>query len=182
MYMFILLVMVFIASTIVIIVGLNTDEENKVVIWLFGGFTIIIIGFYTYAKMTCGPNYFDVRVMKPMAEKISDYIVKNGIPKSLKDIPNLPYELERCQMKTNQDSSRTELCSINNYIEVIFDYGEFAIDKINYKEAHLEMKNYVSKTGLLADFTNNDNSSFILDGEIGIYSSKTSAICNSMRQ
>jgi hypothetical protein len=35
--------------------------------------------------------------MKPMAEKIADYIVENGIPESLKDIPDLPYRLEGCE-------------------------------------------------------------------------------------
>ena len=48
-------------------------------------------------SLFCGPNMSDVKVMKPMAQKISDYIVKNGIPESLKDIPDLPYGLEGCK-------------------------------------------------------------------------------------
>jgi hypothetical protein len=81
----------------VIVAGLKTSNDSKLVVKLFLGLSIFIGGFYVYAKMTCGPNSADVKVMKPMAEKISAYIVKNGIPKSLKDIPDLPYGLEGCE-------------------------------------------------------------------------------------
>lgn len=60
--------------------------------FVFGWF-----GFNAYYHHACGPNSSDVKVMKPMAEKISAYIVKNGIPESLKDIPDLPYGLEGCE-------------------------------------------------------------------------------------
>jgi len=145
-------------------------------------FIVSLVMFNAYYNFTCGPNSADVKVMKPMAEKISAYIVKNGIPESLQDIPDLPYGLEGCKSKINQDNSKTEICVTNRNIDVIFDYGEFTIDKINYKEAHLEMRNDVSETGLLAAFTNNDNSTFILDGQIKLYSGKTSGICNTLKQ
>ena len=57
---------------------------------------LVVVRFFS-----CGTNstYInkDVKIMKPMAEKISSYIVKNGIPESLKGIPNLPYKLEGCE-------------------------------------------------------------------------------------
>ena len=55
------------------------------------------LGYSHIYKITCGPNAQDVKVMKPMAKAISGYIVKNGIPASLSNIPNLPYELQDCK-------------------------------------------------------------------------------------
>ena len=74
---------------------------SKWTLKLFGVFlAVAVIGSmafsYKYQK-ECGPDSADVKVMKPMAKAISDYIVKHGIPKSLSEIPNLPYRLEGCE-------------------------------------------------------------------------------------
>jgi len=53
-----------------------------------------------YFEKECGPNPEDVKVMKPQAEVITNYILENGIPKSLSEIPGLPYGLEGCESKT----------------------------------------------------------------------------------
>jgi hypothetical protein len=65
----------------------------KILGWIIAT-PFIILALYALLRVAfCGPNQSDVRVMKPMAEAISHYISKNGIPDSLEDIPNLPYKL-----------------------------------------------------------------------------------------
>ncbi len=55
---------------------------------------IVLLNYYVVK--TCGPNSKDVELMTPQAEVITKYILKNGIPKFMADIPNLPYKLENC--------------------------------------------------------------------------------------
>ena len=86
-------VVLFILSVLVALV----TQKPIVIVSVVGGFVLGVFGFNALYHHTCGPNSADVKVMKPMAEKISDYIVKNGIPKSLKDIPDLPYGLVGCR-------------------------------------------------------------------------------------
>lgn len=65
---------------------------------------LIALALYAAARMMmCKPDREVVRVATPMAEKIADYIVKHGVPKSLKDIPNLPYELEGCEVSVKYE-------------------------------------------------------------------------------
>jgi len=146
-------------------------------------FIVNLVMFNAYYNFTCGPNSADVKVMKPMAEKISDYIVKHGIPKSLKDIPDLPYGLEGCERDKEFDYQ--ENCKIENkMMNLYFKHGKYTIDDKIYEEANLEMRHVVNnttKTGLLMEFEKKNNS-FVQVDEVKIYSGKTDGICNSMRQ
>jgi hypothetical protein len=166
------IVILFVISVIVT----NKDKIHTIIIVTIGA-------FYLFSKIYCGPNYFDVRVMKPMAEKISDYIVKNGIPESLKDIPDLPYGLEGCERDKEFDYQ--ENCKIENkMMNLYFKHGKYTIDDKIYEEANLEMRHVVNnttKTGLLMEFEKKNNS-FVQVDEVKIYSGKTDGICNSMRQ
>ena len=60
---------------------------------------LFYIGGFHYAhtyKRQCSPNAEDIKLMTPQAEVITNYILQNGIPKSMAEIPNVPYKLENC--------------------------------------------------------------------------------------
>jgi len=71
----------------------------KVLGWIIAT-PFILLALFAFARfVSCGPNWEVVRVAKPVAKIIADDIVKNGIPKSLKNIEGLPYVLEGCERK-----------------------------------------------------------------------------------
>jgi len=76
------------------VLHLGGRKEAWIVI---GSFVFGLWFFSIYYQHTCEPNKEDVKVMKPMAEAIRDYIVKHGVPERLEEIPNLPYRLENCK-------------------------------------------------------------------------------------
>jgi hypothetical protein len=118
----------------------------------------------------CGPNSSDVKVMKPMAEKISDYIVKNGIPESLEDIPNLPYELKDCKKIVKG----TELCSYSTLF--IVDASKF------WNTFRIDIKNKHSQTGIYYELEFDKEKQIWRKKQNASYSSKTSGICSPMKQ
>ena len=64
------------------------------------GISIAVMILYVgYVKFSCGPNPFVVRTATPIMEKIADYIVENGLPERLDEIPDLPYKLKECTKK-----------------------------------------------------------------------------------
>jgi len=82
---------------IVFLIVLPFVVKDKRIFFLWiGGLAVWIIGLTVLNRIACGPNSHDVKIMKPQAKVIVDYIVKNGIPKSLGDIPDLPYVLVEC--------------------------------------------------------------------------------------
>ena len=136
-------------------------------------FVLGMSGHLIYYKHTCGPNKKDVSVMKPMAEAISNYIVKNGIPKSLEDIPDLPYELEGC----NKVQDNVEDCYFysnkSRYFLRLYELSE---------GLSIEIENTVTRTGIYRDFRKNNKKNQWLFIEEKSFSSKTTGICNPMRQ
>ena len=176
----IILVLIVLFGIAAIVAGVMM--EFKGIIMVVASFVFGWFGFNAYYHHACGPNRSDVKVMKPMAEAISNYIVKHGIPESLKNIPDLPYRLEGCERDKEFDYQ--ENCKFKNKtIELYFRHGKYTIDNKVYEEADLEMRHVVNnttETGLLMGFEKKKGI-FTLKGK-KIYSGKTSGICKPWRQ
>ncbi len=89
----ILMVMI-IVMVVVLFVKLVKQKQVKN---LLISYVVILGGYHLLISQKCGPNSADVKAMKPQAEVITNYILKHGIPKSIAEIPNLPYPLDRCE-------------------------------------------------------------------------------------
>jgi len=136
-------------------------------------YIVSLVGFNYFYNYTCGANNAEVKVMKPMAQKISDYIVKNGIPKSLKDIPDLPYGLEECK-KTQENLEQCIFYKNNKEYEAeIYILGN----------VYIEIYCKKTETGLRYELEKNTTSNqwIILEKDI-TYSSKSFGICDPMNQ
>lgn len=71
----------------------------KILGWIIAT-PFILLALYALLRFAfCRPNYFVVKTATPMVEKIAEHIVEHGIPESLEQIPNLPYELKGCKRK-----------------------------------------------------------------------------------
>jgi hypothetical protein len=150
----------------------------------------------------CGPNSSDVKVMKPMAEAIISYIEKNDIPKNIEDIPDLPYKI-KCKTETRYlvySEEDSEYRETNNIAEATdIDIHQ----KCTFKEEGFYINTHVThdlkkfdKPGDIDIYIGNSKSktwgrlSFEYDGKrtkfaykkIKFGSSKTSGICNPMKQ
>lgn len=173
-------------------------------------YVVSFMMFHYYYKYACGPNRIDVKVMQPMAEKISDYIVKYGIPKSLKDIPDLPYNLEGCKKNItfkkytgsedidvyNQDEAtykiEEENCIYSNYgrIYKVGTYLNQDFTDTKFKYLNLKIYRDESKTGVAYDLEYDQKNrkwkmEHSLDEKyqnIRIYDNKTSGICHQLKQ
>jgi len=134
-----------------------------------------------------------------MAEKISAYIVKHGIPERLEDIPDLPYKLEGCERKVafkkhltvktidvNKSKDATyksisEKCKYSYQdrayqVRIFFEY--YYEDKMF--GGSLYLNNWESETGIRYAFDSANPK--ILDNTPHFYSGKSTGICNPMRQ
>jgi len=139
---------------------------------------LYIIGaiFMKSYNKECSPNKEDIAIMKPMAEKIADYIVANGIPKSLEDIPDLPYEVEGCE---------------NNYKCYFIKENKYKVtfgSPINNTVYELNIYSEVGNTGIDYFFMRKDERIIFHNmhgfGNLknpNIYSNNTIGICNPMR-
>ena len=168
---------VFILLAIVLLLYILFSKRKKRAVLISLG---IIVLYHLYVTYTCGPDPRDVRVMKPMANAISDYIVKHGIPKSLSEIPGLPYKLEGCKKKEGFPYSL--FCTFNK------DYSVEFADDPNHRYYSVNFYAPNSSTGMDIDFKVVDGNRLILEKSTPrlpnphIYSSKITGICNPMRQ
>ncbi len=156
-----------ILAVLALVVAIVLRRYLKIVFPLL---VVCIGGFYIYAKIHCGPDPKDVAVIKPMAEAIGNYVVKHGIPESLEEIPDLPYELEGCE-----DIDDEKICHYKkDFAYVVRIYTPIT------NELVIEIFNQNSKTGIQYWFKVN-NTKIVLERKGNAYSSKTSGICNPMR-
>ena len=75
----------------------------KILGWVVALPFIALALFVAARFMMCRPDGEVVRVATPMVEKIADYIVEHGVPESLADIYDLPYELEGCKVSVKYE-------------------------------------------------------------------------------
>lgn len=69
----------------------------KILGWIIAT-PLILLALYAVLRFAfCRPSYFTVKTATPMVKKIADHIVAHGIPESLEQIPDLPYELKGCK-------------------------------------------------------------------------------------
>jgi len=171
-------VLMALVAALIIYISLAPRKKRALIIS-----AVILGGYLLYVRLACGPDPRDVKVMKPMAEAISEYIVKHGVPKSLEDIPGLPYRLEGCETKMEL-GSRKETCALQykpRKIDIYFTYSKPIVDGKEYEDVFLKMRNSNSETGSIVEL-HKGNNGFKLVRKIKYYSGKTSGICNPMRQ
>ena len=157
-------------------------------------YIVSLVGFNYFYNYTCGANSADVKVMKPMAQKISDYIIKNGIPESLKDIPDLPYGLVGCKKEItyadagytprtyrtekSQWEEKVEICHFKN-ITLRFRLAKDLIQKDATWNGSLIMDSS-HDTGLWMEIEEHDNEK-IYFGKMS-FSGSTKGICRPWKQ
>lgn len=168
---FIYIAILVILFGVLVVVGGNRGIKGVGVSILV--YIVSLVGFNYFYNYTCGDNSADVKVMKPMAQKISDYIVKNGIPESLKDIPDLPYGLEGCE----REQENLEQCIFHK------NNKEYEAEIYILGNMDITIRCRKSKTGLRYELENNTTSNqwTILEKDIA-YSGKSSGICDPMNQ
>jgi len=163
---------------------------------IFGWFIVtifIFVGIFAVLRFVyCGPNYSDMRKMNSMINAIGNYIVGHGIPKSLKDIPNLPYKLSGCKKNEYFKDNKGYDCISNDEARwhKIEEECHFENIKLEFWTSK-DLKNpkidggikMVSdnKTVMSEGFEAKNGKTFELD-KIHVGSYKNSGICRSLRQ
>jgi len=186
---FIVLVLIIFIMLVEMIIQLFRRKPVKK---LLISYVVILVVYNLYVNYTCGPNRSDVKVMKAMTEAIKAHIAKNGIPKSLEDIPNLPYKLKGCKREEyyqnydSYDHVPKEKATLHQIEE------KCHFENIDLELGLTEKLESLKIGGYLSMFSNNktelslhlraiDGKHFTFD-EIDIGSSKSTGICNPMRQ
>ncbi len=182
---YVVMVLLIIALIIYVV---NSRKKQKAIVVSLGIWMMYIV----YLQFRCGANPLDTRVMKPMLKTISGYIVKNGIPKTLEDIPNLPYELSGCKRNDYYENYKTDKhvskdnAKIHQIEEVCYFKNiklEFGVTKYLENSEISGMIKMISdsQTVMSEGFSTRDGKTFELD-KIDTGSYKNSGICNSLRQ
>ena len=164
---------------------------------------IIIIMIWSILRLfACNPDREVVKVASSVAKIIADDILKNGIPKSLKDIKGLPYPLKRCvRREVFKDKDRQEVSKDNaayvNYDESCFFIKNKKIYSVNLHfmysfrlikgNGNLDIYNQETYTGIEYYFEYlKDKGTWFLPkksyGNPQIYDGKTSGVCSTFRQ
>ena len=164
----------------------------KIIGWIIATPFILLLIITVLRSTFCGPNGSDVSVMQSMERAISQYIGRNGVPESLEDIPDLPYEFSGCKKSDYYENYKSyehvskekaklhqieEICHFKN-IRLEFGITE-ELDSSEI-EGLLRMTSS-NETVLIMGFDTKDGKKFDFD-KIDIGSSKTRGICNPMRQ
>ena len=166
--------LILIALVIVLVIGGIIAFLNGVKFWkILVAFVVILGSYHLYVSHTCGPNSKDVAVMKPLGDAINRYLTTKGKPPSLESIPDLPYKLT-CGSPyscTFEKDGRVYEITWNCNLKA----SRFCFLKVYSPK---------TKTGI-SYWTEYINEKFLKDKnkpKPHIYSSKTSGICNPMKQ
>ena len=157
---------------------------------------IVLLSDFDPRAIFCSPDRGAVKVMKPIAKIIADDIVKNGIPKSLKDIKGLPYVLEGCERsEVYWDKNRKITLKQNAKYIKIMNKCYFEINNKKYivellfseYSKRLKLYNQKTYTGIKYFFEYSENNTNLVlakksYGNPKIYDNKTSGICTQFKQ
>lgn len=169
----------------------------------FGWFMVtifIFVGLFLSLRfLFCRPNYFVVKTAKPVAEKIADYIVKNGIPERLDKIPDLPYKLTNCkrvenywkehkQVKNKDIAETIEIfmsCTFDHRTKILSKYEVYDVTlKYNnsFKQIDIDIINNSANTGIGYELKENNNSKYKITFFSNGYTLKSNGVCRSFKQ
>ena len=141
---------------------------------------VVIVGAMLFSSQygkECRPNTQEVEIMTPQAEAITKYILENGLPESMIDIPDLPYQWDNCE----KNDEIVENCYFNIhkneysvYLNTRGGGGTSIIIKIDNKK---------SETGIFTRIKKSHNEKNIFEDKTHFmpYSTKNDGICNPMR-
>ena len=163
---------------VTLIVMASMRSRKKTILKTMGLFFVAIVVLNFSAIWNCGPNEKEVELMKPQAEAISKYILENGLPKSMLEIPNVPYEWDRCE----RESWNVEYCYFyfyeNFYTARLYFLGE------SYKSIFLYIENEKSETGVsftvIQELKDGLETNKLVEN-LKAYSTKDDGLCNPMR-
>ncbi len=87
----------------------------KILKWMVLLLVSIFIIWVIGRALFCEPDKSVLKLTDPLAKEILHYINKHGRPKSLADIPNLPYRMEKCitdkpYIQKHYGTTKTEHC------------------------------------------------------------------------
>jgi len=178
-----------------IVLPFVTKDKRVFILWI-SGLAIWIIGLTLFRTFACGHNKHDVNIMKPQANAIIDYIVKNGIPKSMGDISTIPYELMQCKkeiqykarhyepLKSKEGAEYAEIdeqCIFfnrkNSYI-VRLRFHQY-YNSISSVDGYINIENINSKTSINYDIDSDEFGIIKRNKEPDIRSGNHSGICAS---
>lgn len=75
----------------------------KIFGWIVGILVVIVVIFNISKKLLCTHDKKVKEVALPLATVIVKHIEKNGVPDSLKDIKEIPYDLKNCEKSTYKE-------------------------------------------------------------------------------
>lgn len=168
-----ILLALLVLMVVTLVIMLILQQGIKRILLTFGGFLIVIGIFYLYVVKTCGPNPKDVEVMTPQTEVITNYVLKNGVPKSMQEIPNLPYQWDRCE----RTSKNVEWC----YFHVNGNSYGSRLYFLTGSEIFIRTYNEKSETGVSTSLKYQSNDIRFIP-KLTPYSTKHDGVCNPMRQ
>jgi len=172
---------------VIVLIFSNNDKLHTIVF-------LSIIGFYIFAKFCCAPNFFEVHTMLPMAKKVTSYIEKNTIPNSIKDIPDLPYELTGCKKditygdagdrprnyltENSQWEEKVETCHFKNMVLRLTLVRALKPQKSKWTgDVRIDSDGDITLSSLISE---HDNGKFI--SEKLYFTGSNKGICNPLRQ
>ncbi len=161
---------------ITLVVMLLMHKGWKKTFAVFAGFLAVLILFNFYVDKTCGPNAKDVEIMTPQAEAISNYILKNGLPESLGEIPDLPYKLQDCKWT----EKNVEWCYFD-MSEKKYSTRLYFVDYHKGIDIDIRIHNKKSDTGIYTEIEKKSNTTYKIVDHLKPYSTKNDGICNPLR-
>jgi len=79
---------------------------QKIVLVIIGIVVVIVLMFNILKTIRCSPDEKVKEVALPLATVIIKYIEKNGVPKSLQEVQEIPYQLKDCNITRHEEDSK----------------------------------------------------------------------------